>query len=96
MNKLLVLVFALTCAVAQANPRHHGPRHHHGGPSWGWVVPAIIGGAVVYGATRAATPPPPVYYPIPTGMPTPPYGYHYEQLNDANCNCIRWVLVPNQ
>ena len=30
-------------------PQHH---HHHRGNGWGWVVPAVIGGAVVYAATR--------------------------------------------
>lgn len=29
-------------------PHHHG----HGGHGWGWVAPALIGGAVVYAATR--------------------------------------------
>jgi len=100
MKKLLVLVFALTCTLAQANPYHHGyrPHHHHGGSGWGWVAPALIGGLVVYGATRpavAAPPPPTVVYTTPVGMPTPPYGYHYEQVNDAACNCLRWVIAPN-
>ena len=98
MKKLLALVFALACTMALANPYHHGyrPHHHHGGSGWGWVAPALIGGTVVYLATRpAAATPPPVSYPIPTGMPTPPYGYHYEQVNDAACNCLRWVIAPN-
>jgi hypothetical protein len=30
-------------------PQHH---YHHRGNGLGWVVPAIIGGAVVYAATR--------------------------------------------
>jgi len=49
---LLLLPFS---AIAQ---HHHGFRHfdHHqhyrGG--WGWVAPAVIGGAVVYGLSRPA------------------------------------------
>jgi len=35
--------------------RHHMHNHHHRG-HWnhthGWIVPALIGGAVVYAATR--------------------------------------------
>jgi hypothetical protein len=57
MKKLLftsLLAFAIP-AMAQ---HHHGMRHfeHHvyRGPSWGWVAPAVISGAVVYGLTRPA------------------------------------------
>jgi hypothetical protein len=32
--------------------RHHIERHHHWHHRNNWVVPAIIGGAVVYAATR--------------------------------------------
>jgi hypothetical protein len=31
-------------------PQHH--HHHHRGNGLGWVIPAVIGGAVVYVATR--------------------------------------------
>ncbi len=31
-------------------PQHH--YHHHRHNNWNWVVPAVIGGAVVYAATR--------------------------------------------
>ena len=60
-----------------------------------WVAPALIGGAVVYAATRPAQPPSVVYVPNPNPqvLPPPPMGYHYEQILDANCNCYRWVLV---
>ena len=34
--------------------------------------------------------PQPVYGPY-----VPPYGYHWENLLDANCNCYRTVLVQN-
>jgi hypothetical protein len=47
---------------------HHGMRHfdHHQyrQSNWGWVAPAVIGGAVVYGLTRPDTvivQQPPVY-----------------------------------
>ena len=81
--------------------RPHPDAHYH--PSMGWLVPAIIGGALVYEATQAAnTPavvvqPAPQYYPVQPGqVQTPPAGYHWEQIADANCNCQRVVLVQNR
>ena len=54
------LIAALTLAasgIAVANPYHHGHKHHahrhwHSPPAHHWIVPALIGGAVVYAATR--------------------------------------------
>ena len=93
MKKVLLFlsIFASTSVFAQ---HHHHGYHRHYVPNWGWVAPAIIGGAIVYGATRPATPPPPpaVIY-VPPTLPPPPLGYHYEQLLDGVCNCYRWVLV---
>lgn len=105
MKKFLaILLFAFT-TTAFAQHRNHGHYHyhhyhrHHGhGSNMDWLVPAVIGGAVVYGITRAQQPqpvvvqPPPTVY-IPPGMPVPPVGYRYEQILDGNCNCYRWFLV---
>jgi hypothetical protein len=99
MKQLLALL-AMTLATAASA---HGPgryyyhhNYHHGG-NMNWVVPAVIGGAVVYGLTRPQPPQPVVVQPpvvyVPSGFPAPPLGYHYEQILDANCNCYRWVLV---
>lgn len=56
MKKILVSLFLLSfSSVAAANPyghRHHHHRHWHAHPVHHWVVPALIGGAVVYAATR--------------------------------------------
>ena len=56
--KTLLAIFALTLS-STAFAQHHGHRwhhNHHHHRHWhynhGWVVPAIIGGAVVYAATR--------------------------------------------
>lgn len=88
MKKLvLVGLIGLTALSAQANG-HHGHRQHGHHGSWGWVAPALISGAVVYAATR-----PPVIQQPPVVVQ--PYGYHYENILDANCNCYRTVLVPN-
>lgn len=89
MKRLFLSLLLLVAIPAMSQHRHYG-HHHHGHSSWGWVAPAIIGGAIVYGATRPS--PPPVVYQQPA-LPPPPYGYHYEQILDANCNCYRWVLV---
>jgi CubicO group peptidase (beta-lactamase class C family) len=60
MKKVLIgLAIAVTAFGANAQMiRGHGwvgPDHYrhqgHGG-SWNWVVPAVVGGAVVYAATR--------------------------------------------
>ena len=86
----LLMVVSLTATA-------HGPRYnygHHPSHGWGWVAPALIGGAIVYGMTRPTPPQPaPAVIVVPPNYPPPPQGYHYEQLLDANCNCYRWVLV---
>ena len=100
MNKLLqILTFAsltLVSGVSQANPNHYYPHHHRHGHSnpYGWVAPLVIGGVVGYVITRPQTvviqqPPTNIY------QPQAPYGYHYETILDANCNCYRLVLVSN-
>lgn len=59
MKKLAIALILSSVAVtgfAQHRPGHsygYG-HHHHGGGGWGWVAPALIGGAVVYAATRPA------------------------------------------
>jgi hypothetical protein len=95
MKKLITLVLILLSIPAMAQHRygHHNGYHQHGGHSWGWVAPALIGGAIVYGATRAAPQPQPQVIYAPQALPPAPYGYRYEQILDANCNCYRWVLV---
>jgi len=56
--KYFLIGFLLTITgSAIASPYHHGHRHHHyrhwhSPPAHNWIVPALIGGAVVYAATR--------------------------------------------
>ena len=62
MKKVLIgLAIAATAFGASAQHtsnsmiRGHGwqgPQHHHHARGNGWIVPALIGGAVVYAATR--------------------------------------------
>ena len=61
MKKLVALILIALSTTAMAQHRHHRPHHH--GHGWGWVVPAVIGGAVVYAATR-----PPVMVQPPTDL----------------------------
>jgi hypothetical protein len=66
--KKLLLTGLLAFSVPTMAQHHHGMRHfdHHQyrQSNWGWVAPAVIGGAVVYGLTRPApviVQQPPVY-----------------------------------
>ena len=55
MKKVLASVILLAMSLpAFAQHRHHHHHYHnrHWHPNHGWVVPALIGGAVVYAATR--------------------------------------------
>ena len=89
--------------VAHADRWRHGGGAYYYHPSYGWVAPAIIGGAIVYEATRppiVAVQQQPVYiqqaYPPAAPVYPAPVGYHWEAIVDAGCNCYRTVLVPNQ
>ena len=88
--KLLLASLVALSLPSQAHP--YGP--HWGRSHYGWVAPIVIGGAVGYAlAARPQTviiQPPNPYY-----QPQAPYGYHYETVLDANCQCYRVVLVQN-
>lgn len=114
MKKLFVIgsvLFALaTAAYADRDRfeyREDFGRRPHPDARWhneaGWLVPAIVGGALVYSAINAqprapviAQQAPQQFYPIePDQQQMPPLGYHWEQIVDASCNCYRVVLVRN-
>ena len=91
MKKLLLIGLLSVATLANAQHHHHG--YHHGGYN-NWVAPLIVGGVVTYALTR----PQPVIVQQPTVVqtyPQAPYGFHYENILDANCNCYRLVLVQN-
>ena len=96
IKKLLVVSVLLFATSAQAQ-WHHGGGHYYYNPGYGWVVPAVIGGAIVYGATRPANVEfaQPVYAPPPPPVQPAPVNMHWEAILDQNCNCYRTVLVPN-
>ena len=82
--------------ISQANPNQWN--HHGYYTRYDWVAPLVIGGVVGYAITRpqpVIVQQPPVVYPNTQPQPVP-YGYHYENILDANCNCYRLVLVQNQ
>lgn len=97
MNKLPAVVFAglmTLSGISQANPNHHNHGHYHR-HSGEWIAPLVIGSVVGYAiATRPQPAPPQVVY-YPNTYPPVPVGYRWDQVLDANCNCYRWVLVPN-
>jgi hypothetical protein len=91
-----------TCAISSAHEGwHHGGGHYVWRPGFGWVVPAVIGGAIVYEATRPVQPNVVVVQPQPVApapapaVTTPPAGFHWEAILDASCNCYKTVAVPN-
>ena len=71
--KRILTTIALVAMIGSAQAGYHGGFHHghHGhhvrSGGWGWVVPAVIGGAIVYGATRPAQaePAPVIVQPAP-------------------------------
>ena len=96
LTKLLLAALAVVSLSAQAHPYGGHWGHYHSG----WVAPLVIGGAVGYAiAARPQTvvvqPPPSVYYYQQPYPQVPPYGYHYENIYDGNCQCNRLVLVQN-
>jgi hypothetical protein len=109
-NKLIyLLVFGSILAMsilfawapeAQAHEEwHHGGGHYVYRPGIGWVVPAVVGGMIVYEATRPTISVDPggvVARPTIIVPPTPaPVGYHWEALLESNCSCYKTVLIPN-
>ena len=102
MKKATMLIatslLMLTGIVHAAGNGHHHHRpmsghHHHSAGRW--IMPLVIGGAVGYAISQQYRPAPAPVLVYPNTLPPAPYGYHYEQIIDANCNCYRWVLVSN-
>ena len=52
MKKIFLLMLLFVSTVVSAQHRHYHGHHHHGHNTWGWVAPALIGGAAVYAITR--------------------------------------------
>lgn len=88
--------------TAHADRWRHGGGHYYYHPNYGWAIPAVIGGVIVYEATKQPSvivQQQPVYVQqqMPPAAPVfpQPAGYHWEAILDANCSCYKTVLVPN-
>lgn len=99
MKKLifLLLLTTTTLANAQWHPHSYGYR------GYGWAGPAIVGGVIGYELAQpryyqpsvVVVQQPPVVYTQPTTVMPPPAGYHYQNVTDPSCNCVKVALVPN-
>jgi hypothetical protein len=59
--KKFLLILALIPFLAQAQHYHHHnhrPHWRYSGGTWNWMVPALIGGIVVYEASKQPAPQP--------------------------------------
>lgn len=98
MKKILAVVLLTFASLAQAHGYGYGYHYHSSGH---WVGPALIGGIIGYQMAQPRTvivqqPAPVIVQQQPqVAVPSVPYGYHYENIMDANCGCYRVVLVPN-
>lgn len=84
MRKFLIttlLVTSLGTAFAHG-PHGHWRSYPHGG--WGWVVPAVVGGVIVYEATRP---------PVVIQQPQPVIIQQNKVFNDSNCS--PWTQIQN-
>ena len=84
MKKIFALVLLAVTLPVMAQHHHHGHwRPAHGG-GWNWVVPAIIGGAIVYEVTRP---------PVVIQQPQPVIVQQNRVVNDSNCS--PWTETQN-
>jgi hypothetical protein len=105
MKRIIALAVAATISGSvladhRGYSRHSRPHYN----SHQWVVPAIVAGAIVYGATRYYSPPPPpvqyveqpTYYEIPSSAIVEVNGtlYNRKSLYDPSCRCYKSVLIP--
>ena len=82
MKKILFSLVLLAAMPAFAQHYHHSHGYwRHGGGGWGWVAPAVVGGVIVYEATRppVVVQQPPVIIQQPVPQP----------------NCSPWTEIQN-
>lgn len=83
MKKLIAILFLAIAVPAVAHgPHNFGHRHYHSG--YGWVAPALIGGAVVYGLT---------HQPVVTQQP--PVIVQQPPVVIQQQNCSPWTEIRN-
>ena len=93
MKRLIATLLMTVSVGAMAHGPHgyHYGGYHHGGGGWGWVAPALIGGAVVYAATR----PPVVVQQPPVVVQQPPVVIQQNPVVVQGQNCSPWTQVQN-
>lgn len=84
MKKFLISLAILSGVPAFAHgPHNFGHRHYH--PGYGWVAPALIGGAVVYGLTHQQS----------VIVQQPPVVVQQPPVVVQQQNCSPWVEIRN-
>ena len=86
---LLITVSGSAMAYGHAYGHGYGHRGYHG-PSYRWVAPVIIGGAMGYGLGRYYTPPPVIVQQPPVVVQQAPV-----IVQDQNCTEWREIQYPN-
>lgn len=103
--KKLIIALGIVAASLSVHAQHRMPHYSHEyNNGSAWVVPALIGGMIVYGATHPEPAQQIVYVtPQPVVMEqryAPPIVTSEEPLykkiviSDPACNCLRQVYVP--
>ena len=103
MKKILFVLMLLMATTAQADRWRHRGGAYYFHPGYGWAVPAVVGGIIVYEANkppqtvviRQPEPNVPMMYPPANWVFPQPADYHWEAVLDSKCNCYRTVLVSN-
>ena len=78
------IIFGSLIALAATTASAHGHWEYRGG-SWNWMAPAVVGGVIVYEATR-----PPVYV-----QPAPPVVIQQQPVIVQSQNCSPWTQIQN-
>lgn len=81
---LLTLLMTVTTTAFAQHGHYHG--HYHGGHwqrghggAWNWMVPAVVGGVIVYEVTK----------------PQPPQTVVIQQQPPVDPNCSPWTEIQN-
>jgi hypothetical protein len=92
MKKIIIGIAAalVTSTPVQADAWHHGygGYRNYGYRPYGWVAPAVIGGAIGYSLARPWYPPTPVYAPAPVYVEQAP-----AVLPAPQPVCSEWIEV---
>lgn len=84
MNKFLIAILLAASATAATAHGPHGYWRPYPSGGWGWVAPAVIGGVIVYEATRP---------PVVIQQQQPVIVQQNKVFNDSNCS--PWTQIQN-